>query len=58
MTLPPIDPRELLHENNLHARKRLGQNFLCDQEVLREIVRIAGVSDKDDVLEIGAVWVA
>jgi 16S rRNA (adenine1518-N6/adenine1519-N6)-dimethyltransferase len=54
MTLPPIDPRELLHENNLHARKRLGQNFLCDQEILREIVRIAGVTTADEVLEIGA----
>ena len=54
MILPPIDPRELLRENDLHAKKRLGQNFLCDQDVLREIVRIAGVSDKDEVLEIGA----
>ena len=54
MTLPPIDPRELLRENDLHAKKRLGQNFLCDQNVLREIVRIAGVSEKDEVLEIGA----
>jgi 16S rRNA (adenine1518-N6/adenine1519-N6)-dimethyltransferase len=54
MTLPPIDPQELLRENDLHAKKRLGQNFLCDQNVLREIVRIAGVSEKDEVLEIGA----
>ncbi len=54
MTLPAIDPRELLRENDLHAKKRLGQNFLCDQNVLREIVRIAGVSEKDEVLEIGA----
>jgi 16S rRNA (adenine1518-N6/adenine1519-N6)-dimethyltransferase len=54
MTLPPIDPRELLHESNLHARKRLGQNFLCNQQVLQKIVHIAGVTSTDEVLEIGA----
>lgn len=54
MTLPPIDPRELLQESNLHARKRLGQNFLCNQQVLQKIVHIAGVTSTDEVLEIGA----
>ena len=54
MTLPPLDPERLLRESHLHAKKSLGQNFLCDQEVLREIVRIAGVTCEDEVLEIGA----
>jgi 16S rRNA (adenine1518-N6/adenine1519-N6)-dimethyltransferase len=54
MSLPPIDTRELLEDAGIHAKKRLGQNFLLDQTILREIVRIAGVTTEDEVLEIGA----
>ena len=54
MSLPPINTRELLDDTGLHAKKRLGQNFLADQTILREIVRIAGVTPVDEVLEIGA----
>jgi 16S rRNA (adenine1518-N6/adenine1519-N6)-dimethyltransferase len=54
MSLAPINPRELLGESGLHPKKRLGQNFLADQDVLREIVQIAGVTPEDEVLEIGA----
>jgi 16S rRNA (adenine1518-N6/adenine1519-N6)-dimethyltransferase len=54
MNLPPIDTRELLDDAGIHVKKRLGQNFLTDQTILREIVRIAGVTPEDEVLEIGA----
>jgi len=54
MSLPPINTRELLDDAGIHAKKRLGQNFLTDQTILREIVRIAGVTSEDEVLEIGA----
>jgi|SRR5712692_7717451 len=35
-------------------RKRLGQNFLVDTELIEEILRIAELSAQDTVLEIGA----
>lgn len=54
MNLTPIDPEKLLREAGLHARKKLGQNFLRNQAALRQIVQIAGVTPEDEVLEIGA----
>jgi len=33
--------------------KKLGQHFLCDPNIARKIVRISGVTSRDDVLEIG-----
>ena len=35
------------------TKKRLGQNFLINEEVLNDIVEYADLSDKDTVLEIG-----
>ena len=37
----------------LRTKKRLGQNFLINEEVLNDIVEYADLSDKDTVLEIG-----
>ncbi len=43
----------LLKEYNLRANKRLGQNFLINEEVINEIVQKAEISEEDVVLEIG-----
>ncbi|MFZ7126255.1 MAG: 16S rRNA (adenine(1518)-N(6)/adenine(1519)-N(6))-dimethyltransferase RsmA [Desulfobacterales bacterium] len=47
-------PRTLLKAWNLKARKQWGQNFLSDPAVAEAIVRRAGLSDQDVVVEIGA----
>jgi 16S rRNA (adenine1518-N6/adenine1519-N6)-dimethyltransferase len=44
----------LLHELDLHPRKRLGQSFLVDWHVLGRILAAADVGPQDTVLEIGA----
>ena len=43
----------LLSRLNMQPSKKLGQNFLQDPAILDKIVRIAGVTEKDTVLEIG-----
>ena len=44
----------ILKKHNLVPDKSLGQNFLTDPAILEKITGIAGVTDKDTVLEIGA----
>ena len=44
----------ILNKHNLHPDKSLGQNFLTDPNILEKITSIAGVTEKDTVLEIGA----
>ncbi len=46
--------RELQNKYNLntHAKKRFGQNFLIDKNVLNNIIKIADIKDKE-VVEIG-----
>lgn len=44
----------LLRERGLRARKRLGQHFLVDQGVARDIAAAAELRAADSVLEIGA----
>lgn len=43
-----------LHSHGIHLQKKLGQHFLVDQRVLHDIVRAAGVTQQDHVIEIGA----
>lgn len=43
----------LLKKYNLKAKKSLGQNFLISEEIVNEIVEVAGVTDEDTVIEIG-----
>jgi 16S rRNA A1518/A1519 N6-dimethyltransferase RsmA/KsgA/DIM1 with predicted DNA glycosylase/AP lyase activity len=52
---PPASPgvRELLDKYNLRPRKRLGQNFLADPNILRKIVEAADLTPDAIVLEIG-----
>ncbi len=49
-----MDIRALLRELELRPRKRLGQNFLTDHRVLKQILATAEISSEDNVLEIGA----
>jgi 16S rRNA (adenine1518-N6/adenine1519-N6)-dimethyltransferase len=54
LDLPPLNVPELLRKYGLRPDKRLGQNYLVDQEALRRIVSAAGVQPNDALLEIGA----
>lgn len=45
--------REIAAELDLHPAKSLGQNFVIDGNTCRKIVRLAEVSDRDHVIEIG-----
>ena len=45
--------QERLKEAGFRPSRRLGQNFLLDENMLRAIVRDAGVGPEDCVLEIG-----
>jgi 16S rRNA (adenine1518-N6/adenine1519-N6)-dimethyltransferase len=47
-------PLSLLRKYGIRPRKRLGQCFLCDPNILEKIVRIADVRDTDTVMEIGS----
>lgn len=49
----PTKTREILDKFGLAAKKRFGQNFLIDANVLEKIVRSAGITKEDTVLEIG-----
>jgi 16S rRNA (adenine1518-N6/adenine1519-N6)-dimethyltransferase len=51
--LTVADVRELLHRHGLAPNRRLGQNFVVDQNTLRKMVRDAGVGPGDSVCEIG-----
>ena len=51
--IPPLDAHTLLKQYGLRANKKLGQNFLQDDEALRKIVEIAEISANDFILEIG-----
>ena len=47
-------PLSLLRKYGIRPRKRLGQCFLCDLNIMGKIVGIAGVRDTDTVVEIGS----
>lgn len=48
-----MDVRRLLREFNLQPQKRLGQNFLVSQGVLKRIIAAADLEPEDVVLEVG-----
>lgn len=49
-----MEPDEFrIKEKPMKVRKRLGQHFLTDKNMLEKIIRWAEVSDEDRVLEIG-----
>ncbi|MEX1279784.1 MAG: 16S rRNA (adenine(1518)-N(6)/adenine(1519)-N(6))-dimethyltransferase RsmA [Acidimicrobiia bacterium] len=45
--------RSLLERHGLRPRKRLGQHFLADPNIVDKIVRVAGIGPGDRVVEIG-----
>ncbi len=45
--------KAVLQAHGIHARKRYGQNFLIDEDVLWATVDAAGICEEDFVLEIG-----
>ncbi len=45
--------KQLLKKYGLRPSKRLGQNFLIDEDILKKIIQAAGLSSIDTVLEIG-----
>lgn len=42
-----------LEQNNLNAKKKFGQNFLTDQNILTSIVDVACATKEDAIIEIG-----
>ena len=49
----PQVTNHILHRFKLRADKKLGQNFLIDEDVVRRIVEVAELSADDTVLEVG-----
>jgi 16S rRNA (adenine1518-N6/adenine1519-N6)-dimethyltransferase len=47
-------PKEIIRKYAIKPRKRLGQSFLMDQNVIRKIAALANVTKNDIVVEIGA----
>ena len=45
--------QDLLESNKLKAKKKYGQNFLVDQNILRNIVRLSEIDKESNVIEIG-----
>jgi 16S rRNA (adenine1518-N6/adenine1519-N6)-dimethyltransferase len=55
-TAPLLGPslvRELAARHGVRPTKRWGQNFVVDANTVRRITRLAGVTDRDVVLEVG-----
>lgn len=49
----PSVAAELLRRHGLRAGRRYGQHFLVDPNTIRRIVRLAGISHDETILEIG-----
>ncbi|HEY4399447.1 MAG TPA: 16S rRNA (adenine(1518)-N(6)/adenine(1519)-N(6))-dimethyltransferase RsmA [Lactobacillaceae bacterium] len=49
----PTRTQAILNQYGLHAKKKFGQNFLTDLNVLHQIVDTADVTEDDIVVEIG-----
>lgn len=45
--------KEFLRKHNIRIKKRLGQNFLIDKQILNKIVEVADLNKEDIVIEIG-----
>ncbi len=45
--------KDTLRQHNLHARKSMGQHFLVDRGILRQIATAGGVTAEDTVIEVG-----
>jgi 16S rRNA (adenine1518-N6/adenine1519-N6)-dimethyltransferase len=47
-------PKEIIHQYDIKPRKKLGQSFLLDKNIIHKIAAAANISDDDVVLEIGS----
>jgi len=45
--------KNTLNESDFHIKKRFGQNFIIDQNILKKIVEIPDITDETLVIEIG-----
>ena len=50
---PMVSIRNELKEHGLFPRKRLGQHFLVDRNILDKVIRTAEVAKEDIILEVG-----
>ncbi|MFD1499248.1 16S rRNA (adenine(1518)-N(6)/adenine(1519)-N(6))-dimethyltransferase RsmA [Streptosporangium lutulentum] len=51
--LGPVEIRNLAEKLDIRPTKKLGQNFVIDGGTVRKIVRVAGLSPDDVVIEVG-----
>ena len=47
------ETKNILKKYNIFANKKLGQNFLIDDNVIEEIINSADVNKNDLIIEIG-----
>ena len=47
------ETRDILKKYNISANKKLGQNFLINDEIVEKIVKAANVCKEDLIIEIG-----
>ncbi len=52
-TLTPTQTRDLLARLGLRPRKKLGQNFLIDGNIVRKSLELSNLQENDTVIEIG-----
>jgi len=45
--------RQILRQRGMNVRKKYGQNFLTDRNIIDKILKVAAVNDQDTVIEIG-----
>lgn len=49
----PSEIKKIVEENKFPIRKKYGQNFLVDENILNKIIEAASIDHQDTVLEIG-----
>lgn len=47
------DTKKILQEHGFVLKKKFGQNFISDDQILKDIVANAGITEQDVVIEIG-----
>lgn len=45
--------KNILKTNNAFAKKKLGQNFLINEDILKNIIKSADITKQDNIIEIG-----
>ena len=47
------ETKNILKKYNISANKKLGQNFLIDENAINEIIKASNMEKKDLIIEIG-----